>query len=48
MLAKATEELVVGEDAAPARADKGGAREGGWLWREADEDLLEKVLIIER
>lgn len=44
---KAGEELGVGEDAAPARADEGGAWEGGWLCREAEEDLLEEVLVVQ-
>lgn len=45
VLAKAAEELGVGEDAVPACADEGGTGDGGWLGREAEEDLLEEVLI---
>lgn len=39
--AEAAEEAGVGGDAAPALADEGGAWEGGWLRREAEEDLRE-------
>lgn len=48
VLGEAVEELRVKYDVAPARADEGGARKGGWLVREAQEDLLEEVLVIQR
>uniref|UniRef100_A0A0E0QW31 Uncharacterized protein n=1 Tax=Oryza rufipogon TaxID=4529 RepID=A0A0E0QW31_ORYRU len=46
--AEAAEEAVVGDEAAPALADEGGAREGGRLRREAEEDLGEEVVVVQR
>jgi hypothetical protein len=46
--AEAAEEAEVGDDAAPALADGGGAREGGRLRGEAEEDLGEQVVVVER
>ena len=48
VFAEAFEELRVGEDGAPPRADKGGAREGGRLRREANEYLPEEVFVVKR
>lgn len=45
---EAFDELGIGEDAAPAWADEGSAGERGWLWREAEENLVEEVLVIQR
>jgi hypothetical protein len=42
------DEIWIREDASPMLADQGDARKGGWLRREAEEDLLQKVLIIQR
>jgi hypothetical protein len=36
---EAAEELCVSGDAPPSLAYSRGAREGGWLWWEAEEDL---------
>lgn len=47
VFAVAAEELWVGEDPAPACADKGGAGECRWLWREAEKDLLEEILVVQ-
>jgi len=44
--AEAAEELWVGENAAPALANEGGAWEGGRERREAKEDLAEEVIIV--
>uniref|UniRef100_A0A0E0JJY4 Uncharacterized protein n=1 Tax=Oryza punctata TaxID=4537 RepID=A0A0E0JJY4_ORYPU len=44
--AEATEEVGVGDEAAPLLADKGGVRDGGWLRGEVEEDLLEEVIIV--
>jgi hypothetical protein len=41
-------EARVGDEAAPALADGGDTREGGWLRGEADEDLREQVVIFQR
>ena len=46
--AEAAEESRVGEEASPALADGRGAREGGWLGREAEEDLPEHVVVFKR
>jgi len=46
--AEAAEELGVGEEASPAPADGGCARKGGWLRREADEDLPEEIVVFKR
>jgi hypothetical protein len=46
--AEAAEESAVGEEAAPAAADEGGAGEGGRLRGEADEDLGEEVVDVQR
>ena len=43
---EAAEELAVGDDASPAPADGGCAREGGRLWREAEEDLPEHIVVV--
>lgn len=48
MFAETFEELGVREDAAPECADEGGTREGGWLRRETEEDLLEEILVVKR
>jgi hypothetical protein len=48
VIAEAAEESGVGEDAAPGLASVGGAAEGGWLRRETEEYLLEKVLDLQR
>jgi hypothetical protein len=40
------EEPGVGDEASPALADGGGAREGGGQRREADEDLPEYVVVV--
>lgn len=37
--AEAAEELGVRDEAAPTLAGEGGAKEGGWLRRQAEEDL---------
>jgi hypothetical protein len=42
---EAAEEPGVGDEASPVRADRGGAQQGGWLRREAEEDLPEHVLV---
>jgi hypothetical protein len=47
-LAETGEELGAGEDASPALADEGGAGEGRRLRREAEEDLLQEVLVFQR
>jgi hypothetical protein len=39
------EEPGVGDEASPVLADRGGPQEGGWPRREAEEDLLEHVLM---
>jgi hypothetical protein len=36
------------EDVVPTLADEGGARERGWLQGEANEDLLEEIIVIQR
>lgn len=46
--AEAAEELGVGEDAAPALAHRRCTGERGWLRREAEEDLTEEVLVLQR
>jgi hypothetical protein len=46
VLAKAAYELGVGDDAAPWLAHRGCSREGRWLRREAEEDLLEEVIVV--
>uniref|UniRef100_A0A0D9X0D0 DUF834 domain-containing protein n=1 Tax=Leersia perrieri TaxID=77586 RepID=A0A0D9X0D0_9ORYZ len=43
---EAAEEGRVGDEAAPLLAGEGGAREGGGLGREADEDLREEVIVL--
>lgn len=45
---EALDELGVGEDAMPARADEGSTGERGWLRRQAEENLLEEVLVVQR
>lgn len=45
VLAEAFAELVFGEDAAPVLAYGGHAGERGRLWREADKDLDEEVVV---
>ena len=40
------EEAGVGDEIPPAPADGGGAREGGGLRREAEEDLPEHVVVV--
>jgi hypothetical protein len=47
-LAETGIELGAGEDASPALADEGGAGEGRRLRREAEEDLLQEVLVFQR
>jgi hypothetical protein len=42
------EKLGVGEDDAPKLADKRGAWKRGGLRREAEEDLLQKELVVQR
>ena len=46
--AEAAEEGGVGDEAAPALADGGGAGEGGRLRGEAEEDLGEEVVVVQR
>uniref|UniRef100_A0A8R7UNC8 Uncharacterized protein n=1 Tax=Triticum urartu TaxID=4572 RepID=A0A8R7UNC8_TRIUA len=46
--AEPTDESWVGDEAAPLTADEGGAREGGGLWGEAEEDLGEQILVFQR
>lgn len=48
VFAKAAEELGVRKDGAPALADEGGTGKRGWLWREAEEDLMEEILVFQR
>jgi hypothetical protein len=43
--AEEAEELGVGDEASPALADGGGAKEGGRLRREAEEDLPEHIFV---
>ena len=45
--AEAPKESGVDEDASPTLADGGGAGEGGRLRGEAEEDLLEEVVVLE-
>jgi hypothetical protein len=47
-IAEATEELAVGGEASPALGDEGGAQEVGRLRGEAEEDLVEEVVVIQR
>jgi hypothetical protein len=44
--AEAADEIAVGDDAVPALADKAGTGEGGGLWREAEKDLGEDVIVV--
>ena len=44
--AEAAAEVGVGDEAAPALADEGGAGERGGLRREAEEDLGEDVVVV--
>jgi hypothetical protein len=44
----AAEEARVAEQAAPARADEGGAEDEGGVRREAEEDLGEEVVVVQR
>jgi hypothetical protein len=46
--AEAAEEAGVGDEASPALADGGGAGEGRRLRGEADEDLAEEVVVVQR
>lgn len=46
--AEAAEEAVAEEGMAPASADGGGTREGRRLWGQAEEDLPQQVLVIQR
>lgn len=46
--AEAAEEPGVGDEAAPAPADRGGARERGRQRREAEQDLAEEVVVVQR
>ena len=46
VLAEALEESAVGEDAMPALADEGSSEDGGW-WQ-AEEDLLQEILVVQR
>jgi hypothetical protein len=46
--AEALEEFGIGDEAAPATGDEGGAREGGRQWGVAEEDLFEEVVVLER
>lgn len=46
--AEAAEEPGVGDEAAPAPADRGGARERGRDRREAEQDLAEEVVVVQR
>jgi hypothetical protein len=47
-LAEPGEKLGTGKDASPSLANEGGAGEGRRLRREAEEDLLQEVLIFQR
>lgn len=44
---EASDELGVAEYAAPVWADEGSTGERGWLWREAEENLLVEVLVVQ-
>jgi hypothetical protein len=44
---EALDEIGVTEDVSPLLADEGGAWKGGGLRREAEEDLLQEVLIVQ-
>jgi hypothetical protein len=46
--AEEAEELGVGDEPSPARADRGGAGKRGWARREAEEDLTEEIVDFER
>jgi hypothetical protein len=46
--AEAAEEAGVADKTAPALAGEGGAREGGGLRGEAEEDLREEVVVLQR
>ena len=48
VLAEAAEESGVREEAAPPRADSGGAGQGGGLRGDAEQDLLQEVVVLER
>jgi hypothetical protein len=48
VFAEAFDEVGVREDASPAGADEGCTWEGRRLRREAEEDLLEEILIVQR
>jgi hypothetical protein len=48
VFAEAADESGVGEDAAPALADEGCTGAHGRFRREAEEDLLEEVFVIQR
>jgi hypothetical protein len=43
--AEAAEEAGDGDEDSPMLADGGGAQEGGWMRREAEDDLPEHVLV---
>jgi hypothetical protein len=48
VFAEAADESGVGEDAAPALANEGSTGERRRFWREAEEDILEEVFVIQR
>jgi hypothetical protein len=48
VFAEAAGESGVRDDAPPALADEGGAGERGRLRREAEEDFLEEILVVQR
>jgi hypothetical protein len=45
---EAAEELAVGGEASPALGDDGRAQEVGRLRREAQHDLMEEIVVIQR
>jgi hypothetical protein len=46
--AEDAEEIGVGDEPSPARADCGGAGKRGWLRREAEKDLTKEVVDFKR
>lgn len=48
VLPEAAHEVGVGEDAAPALADRGCAGERRWVRREVEKNLPKEVLVVQR
>ena len=46
--AESAKEAGVGDEVAPALADKGGVGEGGRLTREVEDDHLQEVITVQR